>query len=358
MNPSKSNPSMNYRKHLISINESGRDALKRLETLPDAENKTLFVLDDSDKLVGSLTDGDIRRGLLNDKEISAPVAAFMNRAFKCLYKDELDYKKLSEYRQKDILLLPLINRRNEIERIIDLKQTAGFIPATAVIMAGGKGTRLRPLTDNVPKPLLKVGNKPIIEYNIDRLSKFGVTDFYISIQHLGDQIRSYLGDGEAKGIKIAYLDETEPLGTVGAVSMIENIDTEHLLVMNADILSDVDFEDFYEFYLQSSADMCIGSIPYQVKVPYGVLEVNHEKIISLREKPTYTYYSNSGIYFIHKKVRDQIPKATFYNATDLMTALIDDEKKVSHYPILGYWMDIGKYEDYVKVQEDIKHIKF
>jgi NDP-sugar pyrophosphorylase family protein len=104
--------------------------------------------------------------------------------------------------------------------------------------------------------------------------------------------------------------------------------------------------------------MCIGSIPYQVKVPYGVLEVNHEKIISLREKPTYTYYSNSGIYFIHKKVRDQIPKATFYNATDLMTALIDDEKKVSHYPILGYWMDIGKYEDYVKVQEDIKHIKF
>lgn len=349
---------MNYQKHLISINETGRDALKRLETLPDLESKTLFVIDESNKLVGSLTDGDIRRGLLKDKEISAPVGEFMNLSFKCIYYDELRQKKLFEYRQKDIFLLPLLNERREIERIIDLKYIAGLVPATAVIMAGGRGTRLRPLTDNVPKPLLNVGNKPIIEHNIDRLAKFGITNFYITVQHLGDQIKNYLGDGERKRLKFTYLNETTPLGTIGAVSLIEDEESEHLLVMNADVLSDVDFEDFFEFYTQSDADMCIGSIPYQVKVPYGVLEVEQDNVTSLREKPTYTYYSNGGIYFIKRRIKDQIPKETFYNATDLMTRLVAEKRKVTHYPILGYWMDIGRYEDYVKVQEDIKRIKF
>lgn len=349
---------MNYDKHIITVDTIAREALKRLETLPDAESKTLFVVDENGKLVGSITDGDIRRGLLNDREISDPVEVFMNTAYKYLEAADLGNGKLAEFRRKEIFLVPLLNKKMEIEKIIDLKFTQSVIPASAVIMAGGRGSRLSPLTDTVPKPLLKIGNKPIIEHNIDRLIRFGINNFYISVNYLADQIKDYLGNGHRKQINITYLEETEPLGTLGAISMIDHLNDNNLLVMNADILSNIDFEDFFQFYNESGASMCIASIPYQVKVPYGVLELNHDKIVSFKEKPTYTYYSNAGIYFIRSEVRSQVPAHTFYNATDLMVSLIESEKKVAHYPLLGYWIDIGRHEDYLRVQEDVKHIRF
>ncbi len=347
-----------YQKHIITTGTIAREALKRLETLPDAESKTLFVVDESAKLVGTITDGDIRRGLLNDREISHPVEMFMNTNYRYITPADLENKTLSAFRKKEIYLIPMLNDRKEIVKIIDLKFTHSVIPAAAVIMAGGRGTRLSPLTDTVPKPMLKVGSKPIIEHNIDRLIKFGITNFYISVKHLAEQIKDYLGNGEQKNVKITYLEETVPLGTLGSITMIPKLSMEHLLVMNADILSNIDFEDFFQFYIENGSSMCIASIPYQVKVPYGVLELNHDKIVSFREKPTYTYYSNAGIYLIKGEVRNGIPAQTHYNATDLMTTLIDSGKKVTHYPLLGYWIDIGRHEDYLRVQEDIKHITF
>jgi dTDP-glucose pyrophosphorylase len=349
---------MDYHKHIINIGVNAREALIRLESLPDAETKTLFIVDANNKLLGSITDGDIRRGLLKDKEISDPVEVFMNTSFRYLKSSDVEVTTLSRFRKEEIYLIPLLNERLEIDNIIDLKYTNSIIPATALIMAGGKGSRLSPLTDNVPKPLLKIGTKPIIEHNIDRLIKFGITDFYISVKYLSAQIKQYLGNGDSKGIKITYLEESEPLGTLGSITLIDKIESEHLLVMNSDILSNIDFEDFFQFYRENDAEMCIASIPYQVKVPYGVLELNRDTIISFKEKPTYTYYSNGGIYFMKRAVKDKVPEKTFYDATDLMVALIVAKKKITHYPILGYWIDIGKHEDYLKVQEDIKHIKF
>jgi NDP-sugar pyrophosphorylase family protein len=189
--------------------------------------------------------------------------------------------------------------------------------------------------------------------------KYGITNFYISVRYLSEQIISYFGDGSSRNINITYIEEEEPLGTIGALSLIKDIPHEHLLVMNSDILTNIDVEDFFQYYIRHDVLMCIASIPYNVKIPYGVLEIreNHQ-ILSLKEKPTYTYYSNAGIYMLNLKAQQYIPEKTLYNATDLMDCLINDDKQVIHYPILNYWLDIGKHEDYLKAQEDFKQLKY
>jgi dTDP-glucose pyrophosphorylase len=344
--------------YTISVNASARDALKMLEKLSEADTRTLFVLDNK-KLVGTLTDGDIRRGLLGEREISDGIMHFMNKQFRSISKDDISPENLARLKEKDIWFLPVVNEAHEIDNIINLRQTRTVIPASAMIMAGGKGERLRPLTDSLPKPMLKVGNKPIIEINIDRLISFGIKKFYISLKYLGEKIVEYLGDGSAKDISIEYIYEDEPLGTLGACSMIKNLEHEHLIVMNSDLLSNIDFEDFFNYYSSNDALMCVASVPYTVAIPYGIMNMNGDNCITgLEEKPTYTYYANAGIYLLNKKLIKRIPVGVKYNATDLMQLMIDDCERLVHYPILQYWLDIGKYEDYVRAQQDYKHITF
>ena len=207
--------------------------------------------------------------------------------------------------------------------------------------------------------MLKVGEKPIIEINIDRLIRFGFKKFYISVRYLSERIIEHLGDGSSKNISITYLHETEPLGTIGACSRIKDLAEEHLLVMNSDILTNVDFEDLYYSYKNSKSLMCAASIPFNVKVPYGIMQTNGKnEVTGLVEKPTYTYYANAGIYLLNKTLLSTIPQDTFYNATDIMQELIDKSGGLVHYPILGYWLDIGKYEDFARAQQDYKHISF
>jgi NDP-sugar pyrophosphorylase family protein len=204
--------------------------------------------------------------------------------------------------------------------------------------------------------MLIVGDKPIIDHNIDRLIKFGITDIIISVRYLSEVIMDHLGDGSSKGISITYLLEDDPLGTIGALGSIEGINTKHILLMNSDILTNIDFEDFFNHYLNNDSAMCVASIPYQIQVPYAVLDIKDNQILSFIEKPSYTYYSNAGIYFLNRELQKFIPKDTFYNATDLMQSLIYKGKKVVHYPMLNYWLDIGRHQDYIKAQEDVKHL--
>ena len=346
----------NYKRHFIPVSSSARDALKILDQLPQNEVRVLFVLD-GNKMVGTLTDGDIRRGLLQDKEISEGVSLYMNKNFQRFRSGEVNPESIARYRKLDIWFLPVLNEHSEIEQVINLKNLHTVIPAAALIMAGGRGERLRPLTDTLPKPLLKVGDKPIIEINIDRLIRFGVTKFYISIKYLGEKIKEYLGDGSYKNVSIEYVCEEQPLGTIGAASLINGLDYDHLLVMNADILTNLDYEDFFNYYLSAHATMCAASFPYSVIVPYGIMNMNEDDLVSgLVEKPTYTYYANAGIYLFNKGLIKKIPKGVLYNATDLMQLLIDKNEKLIQYPILQYWLDIGKPADYTKAQEDIKHL--
>lgn len=344
--------------NIIADSSSARDALKQLNEVAGIAiaQSVLFVINDAQQVVGTLSDGDIRRGLINGLMIDEPVSNFMFRQFRFIKKD-FTSEEVNVLRAKRIRFVPMLDENRRIISIVDLNDLHAVLPVDAVIMAGGKGKRLLPLTENLPKPLLKVGDKPIIEHNIDRLTKYGVTDFYITVKYLGHKITDYFGDGRSKNVSIQYSFEEEELGTMGAVSLIHGFRHDHVLVMNSDLLTNIDFKDFYDYFIEQEADMAIASIPYHVDIPYAVFELSEGKAIhSFREKPRYTYYSNAGVYLIRKELVDFIPANTKFDATDMMQMMIGKGKKVISYPITGYWLDIGRMEDYIKAQEDIKHL--
>lgn len=344
--------------HIINQDQQARSALRILDQLPDNVSRTLFIVDNDHALKGSLTDGDIRRGLLDGLEISQPIALFMNKNFKFIKEDGDNVEIIKKQRQADIKLLPVLNDAGTLLDIINLNKTKTVLPLTALLMAGGRGERLRPLTDNLPKPMLVVGEKPILEHNIDRLISYGIKVFYISVRYMKESIMNHFGDGTAKGIQIHYIIEDEPLGTLGAMAYMNDHIHEDCLVMNADILTNIDFEDFFAFYKNNAAEMALASIPYHVNIPYAVLETKQHEVVSFIEKPTYDYYSNGGIYIIKFALQKKINTGDFFNATDMMDIIINSQEyKLIHYPILTYWLDIGKHNDFLKAQEDIKHIR-
>lgn len=340
----------------IFTNTTIKDALVSLNLLQS--NLTLFVVNEKKELVGTLTDGDIRRGLLNDHQLTDTVDKIMFTKFEYLTLKDIDSERIRTLKNKKIYQVPLLTEDFNIIKILDLNAIKGFISVDVLIMAGGEGTRLRPLTLEVPKPLLKVGDKPIIEHNIDRLIGYGVSNFCISLKYMADKIEGYFGDGSGKASNIHYVLENTPMGTIGALKLMEQIHNDDVLVMNSDLLTNIDFEDFYNFFKSSDASMAVATTAYNVNVPYAVLELGSDsEVKSLKEKPTYTYYSNAGIYLIKKELIAHIPEGTFYNATDLMELVIDKGLKLVNYPILGYWLDIGNHVDFAKAQEDIKHIQ-
>lgn len=346
-----------FDKYLIHENANVREALVQLDKL--AADATLFVISEDRKLIGSITDGDVRRALIEGKDAQASVMDVINKTPKFIRKGENALRKLIEFRSKNILIIPVLEKDNDvISNVINLRLHRSYLPIDAVIMAGGKGQRLRPLTETTPKPLLKVGDTPIIERNIDRLGIYGIDDINISVNYLGEQLESYFGDGSHKGLNINYIWEDSPLGTIGAVSKIQEFQNDYILVMNSDLLTNIDFESFFMDFLEADADLSILSIPYTVDIPYAVLETDNQRIISLKEKPRYTYYSNGGIYLMKKEVLNRIPKGEFFNATDLIEELIEDNKFVKTYPLVDYWLDIGNHDDFKKAQSDVHRIKF
>lgn len=344
-----------FTEHLISSGTSIREALEVLDKL--ARDAILFIVDDQDKLVGSLTDGDVRRGLIKGVELRQPVDDIIQKEPRFLRKGEQDIEKVIEFREKNFKVIPILDKDNRVVNVINFSELKSYLPIDVVVMAGGKGTRLRPLTNNIPKPLLKVGNKPILEHNINRLSLFGMDDFWISVNYLGRQIKDHFGNGNNQNLNIEYIWEDEPLGTIGSVSKINNFRHDYILVTNSDILTNLDYEDFFLRFLEEEADFAVVTIPYKVDVPYAVLETSNGHVMSFKEKPTYTYYSNGGIYLMKRKVTEMIPEQ-FHDATDLMESLIEEGRKVLSYPLTGYWLDIGKHEDFEKAQKDIKTIQF
>ncbi|MEB2778416.1 nucleotidyltransferase family protein [Algoriphagus sp. D3-2-R+10] len=315
----------------------------------------LFVIDDDESILGSLTDGDIRRSLLKNADLKLRTGQICNRDF-VFENHQTGFLDLKKYRRRDIKILPILDESRKLVRIIDLEITKSQLPLECMIMAGGRGKRLSPLTDTVPKPMLPLGDKPIIESNIDRLISFGIKKIYISVKYLGEQIEQYFGDGNSKGIKIEYIWEDKPLGTAGALALVDHYDTEHILLMNSDLFTDVDFEDLYLDLINQGADMVVASTEYKVDVPYAVFETSNSHVVDFKEKPSYVYHSNAGIYILKNELVSQIPKNEFYDITDLMTKLVKEGGKLVHNPIHGYWIDIGSPSDYIRAQEFVKHL--
>lgn len=345
-----------YKKHLLQKGSKIRKALERLDIL--SGDAIIFIVDKENRLVGSLTDGDVRRGLLKGFSIDNLVDDIIQPHPKFIRKGERNINKVIEYRENHYRIIPILDKENRIVNVINFREVKSYLPVDTVIMAGGRGERLRPLTDSTPKPLLKIGEKPILEYNLDRLCLFGIDDFWITVKYLGEQIENYFGDGHEKSINIQYIYENEPLGTIGAVSKIKNFTHEYILVTNSDLLTNIDYEHFFLDFLKKDADFSVVTIPYSVDIPYAVLETNNGHILNFREKPTYTYYSNGGIYLMKREVLNYLPIEKHFNATDLMETLIKKNNKVISYPLAGYWLDIGRHEEFEKAQKDINTINF
>ncbi len=316
----------------------------------------IFVVDKKGSVIGSLTDGDIRRDLVINKDLNKKVSEICNKNFFYL-NDDCEQFNLSKFRKKNIKILPVLDSKKKIIELIDLENVKAVLPLECMIMAGGRGKRLSPLTDKTPKPLIKLGNKPIIEHNIDKLKSFGIKKFYISIKYLGEQIVEYFGDGSSKGIEIEYIIEDEPLGTAGSLSKIKKIKTENILITNSDLFTDINIEDMYLNLINNQANMAIASKEYIINVPYGIFESDNFNVKSLIEKPTYKYNLNAGVYILNKKLINKVPKNKYFDITQLIEKLLEQNKKVIHFPILGYWIDIGKPEDLKMAERLYKHSK-
>lgn len=343
-------------RHIILRDSSVRNALIQLDKL--AFDAILFVTDENQKLIGSLTDGDLRRGFIKGLGFEDSIVEFIQPNPKFIYENEYNQEKLEDFKKKNFKIIPIINQEHQITDILNFRTKSALIPAEAILMAGGEGKRLRPLTENTPKPLLKVGDKPIIEHNIDRLIHVGIDKIHLSINYLGEQLENYFKDGKDKGIQISYVKETKPLGTIGSVLLCEDFLHDDIIVMNSDLLTNIDFADFYKSFKNCDADMAVAATSYHVDVPYAVLEADEKQTVkSLKEKPRYTYFSNAGIYILKKSLLAMIPEDEFFDITDLMEKVLRMDKKIITYPINGYWLDIGRHEDYTKAQEDIKHLK-
>lgn len=346
----------NYRKHLVRSQSTIKEALIRLDEL--STDAILFVVDNEDRLLGALTDGDVRRGLIKEVSVDEYVDVIIQSNPKYIRKSDFDIHKTIELREGLLKVIPVLNERDQVIDIINFRKTRSYLPIDVVVMAGGRGERLMPLTKTVPKPLLPVGTKAIIEHNIDRIASFGASSFWISINYLGDLISDYFNDGNDKDIKIKYIKEDMPLGTIGSVTLIDDFEHQYILLTNSDILTNLDYESFFLDFLNSNSDLSVVSVPYNINIPYAVLELESDQVKSFKEKPTYTFYSNGGIYLMKKSVLDYVPRNTFFNTTDLMEILIEKNHKVTSYPLMEYWIDIGTPEDYAKAQHDVNKIKF
>lgn len=340
--------------HIILEDETLLSALEKLNNVP--LNLSLFVLDHNERMVGTLTDGDVRRGLIAGKKVTDSVSDFMISNFYFLTMDTLNMIKVKEIKSKGIKLLPILDFERRIIQIIDFSKVETLLPVEAILMAGGRGARLQPLTDTIPKPLLPLGNKSIIDYNIDNLKKYGIKRITLSIKYLGEKLIEHFSSSEFDDLDISFISEKEPLGTIGSLKKISEFKEETILVMNSDLFTNIDLGEFYLHFIESNATMSVASIPYNINIPYAILDLAENEIKAFREKPTMTYYSNAGIYLFKKNIIEYIPENIQFHATDLIEKLIKKGEKVTYFPIIGYWIDIGQPEDYKKAQEFIKYL--
>ena len=342
-------------KHITNQNVSLLEALECINRLAP-EPLVLFVVDDNNRMVGTLTDGDSRRALIAGASVNDKAEKIMHRNFNYMRAD--DAQNVQELqRQKKMLmkLVPILDDDKHIIDIIDLEKYRTRLPIDAVMMAGGKGERLRPLTEKTPKPLLPVGDKAIIDHNVDRLISYGVNHISVTVNYLKEQIEEHYKEPR-NGIQIQTVREPKFLGTIGSIKFVPKFYNDTILLMNSDVFTNIDYEDFFLHFQQNDAEMSVAAIPYNVSIPYGILDLDGRNIKGLLEKPKYTYYANAGIYLIKRKALDMIPENEFFNATDLVEKLISEGKTVIRYPLNGTWIDIGNPQEYQKAKDLVKHL--
>ena len=342
--------------HIIKLSKKLIDALKRLNSFLKGP-LVLFVVDDEDKMVGTLTDGDSRRALIAGFSVNDSIENVMHKNFNFLRRGvDDDVQHLHEQKLKKMKLIPILDSDNHIVDIVNLEKYITRLPIDAVLMAGGKGERLRPLTEKTPKPLLEVGGKCIIDHNIDRLISYGVEHINVTINYLAEQMEEHFATPR-DGVQVRTFREPKFLGTIGGVKFVDTFYNDTILVMNSDLFTNIDYEDFFLHFQQNDAEMSVAADPYNISVELGILDLDGRNIKGLLEKPKFNYYANAGIYLIKKRALAEIPENTFFHATHLVEKLIAQGKKVIRYPLNGTWIDIGTPQEYQKAKDLVRHLK-
>lgn len=316
-------------------------------------------------LLDTITDGDIRRAVLRDLDLTLPVESLFESRKNSPYPqvvtapDETPEEDLREIMiTHSIRHLPLLNKRGQVVDIVILADLAleKEFPVQAVVMAGGKGLRLRPLTDNLPKPMLPVGDQPLMEILVRQLRETGIQRINITTHYLPHKIIEHFGDGKAFGVGIDYVHEDHPLGTAGALRLMSPPNGP-LLVINGDILTTVDFRTFLNYHMEHQADLTVGVRQIDLEVPYGVVECDGSRVRRVREKPLLKFLVNAGIYLLEPITYGYIPSTQRFDMPDLIQRLIKSGKRVVSFPIMEYWRDIGQHADYLQAQHDVKQGK-
>ena len=333
------------------------DTLRRvIEVIDEAAIQIALVVDQQGKLLGTVTDGDIRRGIMRGVTLEHAIKKVMNPRPITAPADTPPGELMALMTSLSVKQIPLLDGQG---RVVGLEQFDHLLEGPVikdnpvVILAGGEGSRLRPLTENTPKPLLTVGGHPMLELILTQLKAHGFYRFHISVNYLGKQIEEYLGDGSRYGVSIQYLWETEPLGTAGPLALVSNPSQLPCIVLNGDLLTRVNFERMLDFHTEGGANFTIGVKEQSTQLPFGVVVTQGERVVEFKEKPEETRLINAGVYVINQDVTDMVPEGSFFNMNELIEkAITHPEKRVNAFLIHEYWMDIGTGPDYQQAQWD------
>jgi len=335
----------------LSLTSTIRDAL---QIINNGAMQMAVVVDSEGTLLGTLTDGDIRRGLLNNLHLEDSVETILHTTPTVATLRDTKEEILQKALAKKLHQIPIVD---EEYRVLGIQELNDLIkPATkpnmVVLMVGGLGSRLRPLTEETPKPMLKVGNKPILQTIVEKFSEYGFNELVLCVNYKSHIIQDYFGDGSAFGVNITYIFEEERMGTAGALSLLKTLPNEPFFVMNGDLLTNINFDHLCNYHLTQNAmaTMCVRE--YDFQVPYGVVNMEGNTILSIQEKPVHKFFVSAGIYMLNPDVIRYIPKNQFYDMPSLFEALIQQNQKALSFPIREYWLDIGQMEEYERANQE------
>ncbi|QWV95972.1 nucleotidyltransferase family protein [Geomonas nitrogeniifigens] len=334
-----------WQKTIVGPDTTIRDTIGVID---ESALQIALVLDADRKLLGTITDGDIRRGILKGVPLTGPARSIMNATPVVAMTNDSRDTILATMRSRKIHQIPVVDGHGTLVGVEFLDELLQPVKRenTVVLMAGGLGTRLMPLTNDCPKPLLKIGSKPILEIILENFIDQGFCKFFISVNYKAEMIESHFGDGSRWGVEIDYLRETERMGTAGALSLLPGSIAQPLLVMNADLLTKVNFGHLLNFHTEHNAKATLCVRDYDYQIPYGVVRIDKHRLTAIEEKPVHQCFVNAGIYVLEPETLLLLPRNTFFDMPSLLCKLIEHQHETAVFPVREYWMDIGRMSDF------------
>lgn len=337
--------------NLISEECSLREAVSAINVGPA---HVALVVSRDGRLLGTITDGDVRRALLSGQELDSSVRQAMPTEFRSLPMSATALDALMLMRTQSLHQVPVVDENGRVAGIyvLDALAAADSLPNTVVIMAGGEGLRLRPLTSDTPKALLPVGDRPILEIILNQCAAAGLTRFVISVNYLKGRIKEFAGDGSRFGVTISYVEESEPTGTAGSLSLLKDLGDEPLIVMNGDVLTRVNFRHLLSSHARLGSHVTVCARRHETPVPFGVLHMEGVAVINIDEKPVFTHLVNAGIYVLHPSIVDLVPRGAFLDMTELLKLALKDGRRINAFPVHEYWLDVGLPETLIQAHSE------